>query len=434
MKRFLCMATVMACLAFTDGIALAADTAPTAAAEGATEVKKLEKRVEELENRMKESEVVDELGHKFHPIHSFSGSKISGGITVIGQGVSRIKNANSRGAFTLSADLAIESPVGENGRVVGVLDFQRGAGLNNLPAFFAAPNGNVTGPNNDVESFNNDQLHVAQFYYEHDFNHKLFLTFGQLDPTAYFDGNVFANNEKFQLLANEFVNNPTIEFGGSDNFYGPGVRTTYNATDDVAFSAGVIEGKGNYYDTFDKPFFIAEADFKLKLGGRDGNYRAYVWDRRGRTDAVYTADPSNPDMINAENNGAGVSLDQMITDKTGVWLRAGVQKAKVAQFDRYVGAGVNVNGCYGRTGDVVGLGYGASFMGNKYKDYLRSLTPGFSSGTEHYIELYYNYAVAGAAQTTGFHISPDIQYVVNPGGDADAGNLFMYGVRLQAFF
>ena len=39
-----------------------------------------------------------------------------------------------------------------------------------------------------------------------------------------------------------------------------------------------------------------------------------------------------------------------------------------------------------------------------------------------------------ATQSTGFHISPGIQYVMNPGGDPNATKLFIYGIRFQTFF
>src|SRR3989304_2502961 len=132
-----------------------------------SELEDLKHRVEDLEKRVKSTEVVDELGHKFHPIHSIYGLKIGGGLTVTAQGVMHSKNTNQKGAGAISADIAMESSVGNNGRAVVVFDFERGAGLQNLPTFFTSPNGNASGPNGDVESFNNDQLHVTQFYYEH---------------------------------------------------------------------------------------------------------------------------------------------------------------------------------------------------------------------------------------------------------------------------
>ena len=102
MKRLLFAIGVSLCGVFLYAAAMAADgsvaVAPPAA-DGSTDVKGLEKRVEELEKRAKEGEIKDDAGHRYLPALSYAGIKIGGGLTAIGQGVSHIKNANSRGRF-----------------------------------------------------------------------------------------------------------------------------------------------------------------------------------------------------------------------------------------------------------------------------------------------------------------------------------------------
>lgn len=402
------------------------------AVSGGSELEELKKRVDDIEKRMKDEEVVDELGHKFHPIHSLYGLKINGGLTITAQGTDYKK---SKGAGAISADIILESPVGKDGRAVAVFDFQRGAGLQNLPPFFASPNGNATGPNNDIESFNNDQIHVAQFYYEHNLSASMVASIGQLDPTAYFDTNRFANNERIHFLANEFANNPAIEFGGTENFYSPGIRLTYGPAESMDITVGAFEGNGDYADTFDKPFSMAEINLKLKPADKEGNYRIYYWNRQGRDSSANTANPADADLLKAKNSGVGFSIDQVISDNVGAWLRAGVQRKKVAQFDRHISGGLNITGAsFGRPDDAIGFGYGMTLMGKTYKDYKQSASSGFKAGAEQYMELYYNIAVAEAPQMKGFHVSPDIQYVINPGGDTSATKVFIYGIRLQTFF
>lgn len=409
-----------------------------------SEVEDLKRRVDELEKRLQKT-VTEELGHKrIHPVHSIYGLSVSGSITMTAQGASKIKgDTGVKGDAAISADLAIESPVGENGRAVLVFDFQRGAGIQNLPSFLTAPNGNATGPNADLESFNDNSLHVTQVYYEHDVTPSLAISVGQLDITGYFDANNFANDERSQFLANTFVNNPTIEFGGSDNFYAPGVRLTYFPVENIDISLGAFEGNGDYANTFDNPFLMAELNVALKPMGREGNYRLYYWHRSGRPDADATtplvaenlANPNDTALLKADNNGVGLSIDQAVTDTLGFWLRAGMQREKVAQFDRFIGGGLNLSGeLFGRQNDSIGFGYGATFMGDDYRDYQRSVNAAFDDGIEHYLELYYNYAIAHSEPDQGFHITPDIQYVINPGGDEEASKVFIYGVRLQTYF
>lgn len=395
----------------------------------------IEKRLERLEELVKNGASTDELGHRLHPIHSMYGLKIGGGITLTAQGATHLKTRGAKAALALSGDVAMESPIGERGRAVAVFDFQQGDGLSNLPQFFMSPNGSPSGPNADIESFNNNALHLTQLYYEHNIDGKLVVSVGKLDPTAYFDANDFANNERSQFLANIFVNNPAIEFGGSPDFYSPGARATYSPTDAIGLTVAAFEGDGDFSSSFDRPFLFAEADFKAEPLGRAGNYRVYYWTRHGRPDALTSANPNDITLVSAKNSGAGLSVDQMLNDWCGVWLRFGAQDRKAAQFDRFAGAGINISGQrFGRENDSIGVGYGVSLMGKDYKDYVLSQSPTFREAAEHYIEAYYNFAVEHAPGNRGFHISPDIQYVVNSGGDKDAAKPFIYGVRMQAYF
>lgn len=398
-----------------------------------SEIEVLKKRVQALEDRLKDEEVTDELGHKYHPIHSIYGLKIGGGVTMTAQGAMHTKT-NAKGAFALSADIALESPVGEKGRAIVVLDYQRGLGLQNLPTFFLSPNGNASGPNADLESFNNDQVHITQAYVEYNMN-KLDVSVGQLDLTGYFDANEFANNERSQFMANVFVNNPTVEWGGSGDFYSPGLRLTYYPVENFDISLGVFDGDGDFNDTFDSPFYMAEANLKISPMGKDGNYRVYYWNRQGRADVANTADSNDTLLTQAENKGVGISLDQWITDNVGVWARAGAQRERVARFDKHISGGIHLKGdAFGRANDNVGFGYAETYMGNIYRNTLKASDPKFDSGTERYMEAYYNYAVGDATDVTGLHISPDVQYVINPGGNTNATKVFIYGIRLQAFF
>lgn len=429
MKRIL---IVIAVLLFTicSHSAIAENQGPNKA--GDVSIEELKTRVEKIEDMLKKEVVIDKLGHKLHPVRSVEGLTISGGLTVTGQ---RTNYQHSRGAGAISADIIFESAVGRDGIAVAIFDFQRGAGLQNIPQFFTSPNGNPTGTNNDIESFNDDQIHVTQFYYEHKLSSNMVVSIGQLDLTAYFDTNRFANNERIYFLANGFANNPAIEFGGTDNFYSPGIRLTYSHNESMDITLGAAEGNGDYVDSFDKPFSMAEIDFKLNPADRKGNYRVYYWDRRGRDSLINSANPNDVNLLKAENKGAGLSIDQNITDTVGIWLRAGVQRKKVSQFDRHISGGVNIKGeIFGRENDTIGLGYGITLMGKDYKDYKKGVSTGFHSGAEHYLELYYNMSVAEATEREGFHISPDIQYVMNPGGDANAARLFIYGIRFQTFF
>ncbi|MBI4715799.1 MAG: carbohydrate porin [Nitrospirae bacterium] len=387
-------------------------------------------------------EAAGDIGHKLHPIHADFQSKISGWLTAIAQGTMWSKKdangqKNDMAEGSLSMDLFYEATLDGSGVFLVHLDVQQGGGVAHAPALFTAPNGNTTGPNNDIESFGNDQAHLDEAWYETTFaDARWTLTLGQLDPTAYFDTNNYANNERFQFIANQFGNNPTIEFGGTGNFYGAGFRLTYSPAELVDVTLGALDGDGDYAEMFDRPFVIAELDLKPKLAGKEGNYRFYAWQNSlthygdfltmvGGT-AGSESDPPAPSkpVVGDQNTGFGISLDQVLTDNLGVWARLGIQDGDVAQFDRHVSAGLQISGgVFGREEDVAGIGVGMTMVSDAYK------ATSNLSDNELYAEAYYNMTVK-----EGFQVTPDIQYVSNPGGDGSQDPFFVYGVRAGVMF
>src|SRR3990170_7106172 len=272
-------------------------------------------------------EAAAELGHKLHPIHAANQARIYGWLTAIAQGTIGSKDdsgkKNDKAEGSLSGDIFYEASLNGSGKFMLHLDIQQGEGLVNTPGLFTSPNGNPTGPNNDIESFNNDQVHLDQAWYETTLaDGKLTLTLGQLDPTAYFDTNNYANNERFQFIANQFGNNTTIEFGGTGNFYGAGFRLTYSPADLIDITVGALDGDGNYSEMFDRPFVIAEMDINPKLAGKEGNYRFYAWQNSlphyrldGDGNPAFVTSVGNPsenpptELIADKNSGFGISLD-----------------------------------------------------------------------------------------------------------------------------
>lgn len=387
-------------------------------------------------------DVTAELGHKLHPVHMAFGSRISGWLTAIAQGTIGSKDSsgkkNDMAEGSLSMDLFYEATLNGSGNFMFHLDIQQGQGLTNIPALFASPNGNTTGPNNDIESFANDQVHLDQAWYETTISEgRWTLTLGQLDLTAYFDTNNYANNERFQFIANQFGNNPTIEFGGTGNFYGAGFRLTYSPSDFMDLTLGALDGDGNYTEMFDRPFVIAEVDLKPKLAGKEGNYRFYAWQNslphyRLNGDGISSfvtaignpSDKAPSELIGNKNSGFGINFDQVLTDNLGLWARLGIQDGDVSQFDRHVSGGLQISGnLFNRPEDVIGIGVALTMISDAYKN-----ASGFD-GNEIYAEAYYNITAR-----EGFQVTPDIQYIVNPGGDDNQDPFLVYGIRAGVMF
>jgi hypothetical protein len=357
-----------------------------------------------------------------YPVEVLSKTKIYGGLTMIVQGA--LNNEESFGGDsadgTMSADLFIESEIVPKGFLLFRMDVAQGEGLTKLPPLFTNPDGTPTGTNNDVESWSSsDTLHINEVRYEQFFaGEKFRVSVGHLDLTSYFDESEFANKETFQFIAPIFNNNIAIDWGGNANFFGPGLVLNYHPIELIEGTIGYFEGDGDYTDLFDHPFIAGQIELETKIRGLEGHYSFILW-------AKYTSHPKilDPAQSDSKNNGFAISFDQELSEKVGVWVRFGTQGGEVAQFDRHASLGVQVKNPIGLESDVLGAAFGSTFISKEYKE---------ASGlhqNEYYGEVYYN-----ASLIRNVSLSPDIQYVVHPGGNGDVNNIFIYGLRAQFDF
>ncbi|OGP17867.1 MAG: hypothetical protein A2V21_306500 [Deltaproteobacteria bacterium GWC2_55_46] len=354
---------------------------------------------------------------------------IGGDLSLIVQGVSGGGTNKADGSY--SADLFLIAPVGRYGNLFFRGDIGQGEGASLLipPTF--------SGPNADLE-FDQPSFEIAEAWYWTEFaipdtrDKRLEMTIGKMDPTALFDANTVANSEVSQFMADIFVNNLAIEFGGDANGYGAGLSAAYRFTSiynkglNVTGRVGLFEGDGDFQDMMDSPFIMAELDIWRPYYGLDGNYRIYAW-----TNQVKHTDLADPTTENLSNKGFGISVDQKVSNDMTLFARYGVQDKSVASFDQVISAGAQLVGnAWGRGNDVAGLAYGASHVSKDFKDNSLSLE-GYSADAsfEHYIEAYYRYWA-----NDNISISPDLQVVVNPGGDSSQDTVFIYGARLAATF
>lgn len=104
-----------------------------------------------------------------------------------------------------------------------------------------------------------EDVRVTELWYEQGlFKDKAVLTFGKLDPTAYFDVNDAANDETTQFLGRIFRNSPVVEF--PDNT--AGIRAAYIPTGWFEISYGLFNGNSDRWSKmFDNLFNIGQVRF-----------------------------------------------------------------------------------------------------------------------------------------------------------------------------
>ena len=190
---------------------------------------------------------------------------------------------------------------------------------------------------------------------------------GKLDVAHYFDRNFFAQDETRQFLNGALVANPMLR--PPPNGPGASIRISRG---DWRYALGVHAPDAIDGDLSGLPYAIGELGRRNPLA-LEGHYR--WWARVGSV-------PERPDDVTW---GTGVSIDQLVTENTGVFLRAGLSRSGGESLTSYAWSmGVqHTPDWLGRRQDLVGLGY--SFQHE-------------SAGREGAAEVYYNFSVAECCQ------------------------------------
>jgi len=407
------------------------------------EIKGLKARVLELETRLMKQEgkiqstenQTQEIKDKFehidtHLLHReeglpafFSdGFKIGAGATMIIQGTDDV-NADSvtdNEAATdasYSVDLELEKKLEDYGKIFLHLETGKGNGIEDELKVFSNANQDV---------LNNENVEVAEIWYEHYVNDLAIITFGKLDPTVYFDNNAIANDETTQFLGRMFRNSPVIEFPG----YTGGLRLALAPNDKLELNLGYFDADADWEDITDGPFFIGQVNIKPNLFKKKGNYRLLAW--LNNKNHIKWSDTTQ----NKESGyGWGLSFDQELTKNASAFFRYGWQNPDYYLNDQTYSlesswsGGLQLSGeLWGRENDVWALAIGQIFPSKDYKDSNSAL----KAKTESHLETYYSFKI-----NDHLTIGPDIQFIWNAYGkdskisDQSQG---VYGGRAQIDF
>lgn len=370
------------------------------------------------------------------PISIAEGLEIGVGATMVLQGTNNTNNAASditkkegRTDASYSTDITLTKEFkGFGGKAFLHLENGQGAGLEDDLTLYS----NV---NRDADDDVN--VRVTEAWYEQGlFKDRAVVTFGKLDPTAYFDNNEVANDETTQFLGRIFRNSPTLEF--PDN--SAGIRIAYMPKEWIELGYGVFDGKSSWEKIGDNLFNIGQVTLKTNFFDLPGNYRFYGWNSN-----VYHTKWLDTEKAKEPAYGFGLSFDQKITGITTAFLRYGWQNPEVYNPDITAtgdlnyslehswSAGLQFEGKpWGRGKDVLAFAVGQVFPSGDYRKAGASLDPARRAKTEGHIETYYRIHV-----NDHLSLSPDIQYIWNPfGRDVadDTAGVFVAGMRAQVDF
>jgi len=367
------------------------------------------------------------------PMQLMEGLELGAGATFIVQGTNNVnydgdgqtqKKDRTDGSY--SADVTLAKEFKEvNGRAFLHLEAGQGAGLEDNLTLYS----NVNRDAGDSEA----KVEVTELWYEQNlFKDKAALTFGKLDPTAYFDQNEVANDETTQFLGRIFRNSPTAEFPDNN----AGIRVAYLPAEWLELGYGLFNAKSGWEKIGDNLFNIGQVSFKTNFLNLPGNYRFYGWTNNANHTKWLDTEKAKETVY-----GFGLSFDQKANDIVTLFARYGWQNPKVYNpeltatdgsyysLEQSWSAGFQVEGKpWGREKDVLAFAVGQVIPSDDYK----KANDGFLAKTEGHLETYYRIHV-----NDHLSISPDFQYIWNPFGKDVAGDtngIFVGGMRAQVDF
>lgn len=360
--------------------------------------------------------------------------KVGSGGTASGVGETR---ANYRG------DVSVTLPGGELGNAEGSIfahvRFGQGNGIGLRPTYASTPN--TTGFETNAGPDDSFAI-LAQAWYQlkipllDDGNkanarEHLHVTVGKIDPFVFFDQNAAADDESTKFMNNAFVHNPLLDSGGdigADAYgFAPGAILQYvnerQKGGEWMLSLGMFgSGPGaNFSGSLNGPFVIAQAETTMRFNYLPGNYRAYAW-RNGRGPGY--------DGLQRRHAGFGFSVDQKVSDDLMLFGRYGKRTSGQGSFDRALTLGAELAGAdWARAADSVGIAFGRLRTSSDYRADSLAVAGYQASGSERQAELYYRYRLNSHVELT-----PNFQWIRNPGGDGTADTIRVAGIRAKVGF
>jgi high affinity Mn2+ porin len=369
--------------------------------------------------------------------------RAGGGATTSGTRESRI---NYRG------DVGVTLPAGSVGDQEGTLYAQvrlgQGNGVGLRTTYSSTPN---TVAFEKAEGADDSFAILAQAWYQlklplsngarkEDAREHLYLTVGKIDPFVFFDQNAAADDESAKFLNNVFVHNPLLDSGGDigADAYGfqPGAVLRYENSrqkgGEWALSLGLFasDAGANFSGSSRTSFVIGQAEMNTRWNYLPGAVRAYAW--RNARAASY-------DGAQRAHAGWGISADQKVTEALTLFGRFGHHASGLVRFDRAITLGAELEGTpWRRSADSLGVAFGQLRTSRGFRRDSATVDGDgdglpdhgyMAAGSERQAELYYRFKLNDAVELT-----PNLQWIGRPGGDASAPAVKLVGLRATLGF
>ncbi len=354
-------------------------------------------------------------------------------------------------------------------------EFIAGGGISNAYGLGAYPNGEINRVGNaglsanlarayisqtiplggELEAVADDQNTIAG----HRAGRYLRLSAGKFSLADFLDSNAYGHDQRTQFLNWCFMDNCAWDF--SMNPYG----YTYGAVAELVQDGwairlvGVTEptqvnGGSMDWDLGQAHSLNLELERGYKIAGHPGKVRLLGYQNRslalpydvalseavaGQVDPIGV--PSTVAGMYHSKTGGGIGVEQELSEDIGVFFRAGMNDGGTESWtfteaDRTLAGGVSLNGrIWKRASDTFGLGVGANGLSAAHTAFLAGGGQGLMLGDgaltyapEEFTEIYYSFAIPGVK---GLLLTPDFQFIANPGFNSDRGPATVIAARLH---
>jgi high affinity Mn2+ porin len=276
-----------------------------------------------------------------------------------------------------------------------------------------------------------------------------------------FDHNSYANSARTQFLNWSLWNNTAWDFAANTRGYTDGLVAAYvSPLWSLRYGLYRMPLYANA-QTMETLLRAREQDLELTLSpaGAGTVVRLLAYRNTARMGdyaqalALGAASGTAPDVAaddaqGRHKTGFGVNAEQPLADggDTGVFVRLGWQDGKSEDFvftevDRQASAGAQLSGVHWqRSEDRLGVAAVVEGLSAVHREYLEAGGSGFLLGDgaldyahEKILEAYYRaqWSWSRGAFALRAQLSPDFQYIENPGFNQDRGPVRFYALRLH---
>lgn len=359
-------------------------------------------------------------------------------------------------ALSLTSTLFLDIPLWKGGLFTFNPEMSGGEGLSSAKGLGGFPNG---------ETFRIGEakpvVYLARMLLQQKFkfknNQSLQIVAGKFGLADYFDGNTYSHDPRTQFLNWSLMTHGAWDYAANTRGYTDGIYANYQFdTWQVRASLSALPTNANGPNlgfSFKKSNAInLEVEKKITFKNNDSGTIKLLGYKNLAGMGNYNLANSNyiitPNIVSTRQDGRtkygiGINADYSHSDTWGLFGRMSYNDGKnetwaFTEIDQSASLGINLKGkLWNRSDDFAGLALATNGLSASHQTYQKLGGNGFmigdgnlNYGTEKIVEAFYSFAIPH----TSFTLSPDYQFVVNPGYNKDRGPIQFVALRFHAQF